>query len=90
MKLIHCEYCLAVLSYTDGQHLYFPMQYINTVGRPALNLVELSQSPQVLTCGCGQTKRWFRRNTEYQIKDIPIVLDDTMPANEVRLVSVGH
>ena len=72
MKPFICQQCRAILSYTDGLHLYFPIQYVNPLGRPTLNYVQVGASPMNLTCGCGSVRKWYRQEiqpeTEYPVR----------------------
>jgi len=75
MKPFNCQTCAALLAYTDGEKLYFPLQHVNALGRPNLNLIQINLSVVPITCNCGQTRKWFRQETEYQIdQSIPLLL----------------
>lgn len=61
MKTFNCQHCDAPLAYTDGVKLYFAMQFVNELGRPALNFTEILIDTLLLTCGrCGQHRKWLR------------------------------
>lgn len=74
MKAFQCKICAAPLGYTDGLRLVVPIQFIDPLGFPRLNLMEISSSPAVLTCSCGETRKWYRQNPEYRVVSNEVIV----------------